>query len=131
MGVQTETLLAALFRSSHGRVTFSLPATAATDEGSSPSATSSTPERPVQCLGQEQGRIPLSSDEVKGISQEKDFARLDKDSDGKLSQREYAGEKAVAGATGGAESSGAAGSTAPRTGGTPKQAALSGMSAIA
>jgi Ca2+-binding EF-hand superfamily protein len=45
---------------------------------------------------------------VKGTPQEKDFARLDKNNDGKLSRQEL---ETATGATGG---SGAAGSAAPR-----------------
>ena len=47
---------------------------------------------------------------MKGTPQEEDFARLDQNSDGKLSHQEYRGKKAGTGATGGsAESTGAAG----------------------
>lgn len=48
----------------------------------------------------------ISRDEAKGTPLEKDFSKLDKDGDGKLSASEQAAAKAAAGAT--------SGSTAPK-----------------
>lgn len=54
--------------------------------------------------------VSLSQDEMKACSQYRDFARLEKNSDGNLSRQEYGGDKAATGGTRGT----AAGSTAPR-----------------
>jgi hypothetical protein len=83
-----------------------ISAGAAGDKASSPSAAGSGSTFEAMDKNKDGS---LSRDEVKGSSQEKDFARLDKNNDGKLSRQEMG---TATGATGG---SGAAGSAAPRS----------------
>jgi Ca2+-binding EF-hand superfamily protein len=106
-----ETLVAALLAAF-----MALPVTKANDNEFTPSATSSSAEKPFTALDKNKDGS-LSRDEVKGTWQEKHFAKLDSNSDGKLSRQEYGGESASSGATGGT-SSGAAGSSTPRSSGS-------------
>ena len=95
----------------------------ASDKASSTGPDASGAEKMFQGLDKNKDGF-LSRDEVKGTPHDKDFATLDKNHDGKLSRDEHAaapehaGDKTATGATGGAATSGTAGTTAPANSGS-------------